>query len=474
MIILKHCRLRSVSATHRWLRPLILLTLITGCVTAPPVEQLPNELSDDDASLFGGETRLEHSSWWEPLGDGSLHQLIQLGLQRNPSPQAAMARLAQAQADLAVAKSMRWPSLLGSGSRQVQRFNGSDPNTRSDTAGLNLVWDAGLWGKRRLLIDDAQQFSEQRWFEHKAVELALSTSIAETYYQIVELKAQIALLENQIQVSRELERLIEARFRLGQAPVNEVYQQREQTAQLVQFRIEIDTQLEVFEKSLDVLLGRLPDSESRVARANVPVAPELQGLGEPAGLVVYRADIRAAYARVRQAAARVGIRFTERLPSLRVNAELTSAASKLLSSEWFGYGLDLAAPIFTGGRLKNLEARAMHVLEEERQLYLEVWRNAVEEVATLKWQHTQQQSVIDTLQARRGFAQQALDASRNRYVLGDQNYLDVLTALRGLQEADRNLVSERRQLITLWIRTVEAIGQPMCLNEPECGRVWRD
>ncbi|MDP6828665.1 MAG: TolC family protein, partial [Pseudomonadales bacterium] len=95
------------------------------------------------------------------------------------------------------------------------------------------------------------------------------------------------------------------------------------------------------------------------------------------------------------------------------------------------------------------------------------------EVTTLRWQYQQQQKVIATLSSRRGHAQQALDAARNRYVLGAQNYLDVLIALRGLQEADRFLVSERRQLITLWIRTTESIGQPMCSDALNCQKNWQ-
>ena len=205
----------------------------------------------------------------------------------------------------------------------------------------------------------------------------------------------------------------------------------------------------------------------------VPSAPEQVGGGSPEDLIRHRADIRAGYARLRQAAARAGIRFAERLPTLQVTASLTSLADKAMTTEWVGYGLDLAVPLFTGGRLRGLEERALSELEEERQRYLQLWLTALEEVSTLKWQYQQQQKIIATLSSRRGHAQQARNAARNRYVLGDQNYLDVLTALRGLQEADRFLVSERRELITLWIRATESIGQPMCGDGSSCRQNWQ-
>lgn len=451
----------------------IIVLLMTGCVTAPDVLMVPDVVDDADVSLFGGKSRVQTDSWWRQLDDDVLHQLIATGLEGSPSPKIALARLSQAEADLTVAQSARIPSLQGRGAREVVNFSGRELDTRSDQGSLDAVWDLGLWGKRRLEIESAQQFREQRWFEHQSVELALSMSIAETYYQIVELRAQGLLLAAQIQVSQDLERLIEARFRLGQAPVNELYQQRVQTTSLMQLKLVNDSRQETFEKSLDVLLGDIPDAVARVIRIEVPETPGFMGLGTPEDLIRHRADLRAGYARLRQAAANVGIRFAERLPSLQVTANLTSLTRKTLISQWFGHGLDLAVPIFTGGRLRGFEKRARFELEEERQRYFELWLNALAEVTTLQWQYQQQQKVIATLAARRGHAQQALNAARNRYVLGDQNYLAVLTALRGLQEADRFLVSERRQLITLWIRGTESIGQPMCSDGDNCLVNWQ-
>jgi len=448
---------------------------------------VPDLVRGGAPSFFGNEPRGEIEQWWRYIDDDGLHRMIDTGLAGSPSPKIVMARLAQAESNLAVAQSTLWPLLQGRASREDIYFSGRDPDTRADLGSLELGWDFGLWGKRRLEIEDARQFREQRWFELKAAELALSTTIAETYYQIVELKTQEVLLTAQIEVSKDLERLIDARFRLGQAPANELYQQREQTTLLMQLKLVNDTMHGALEKSLDILLGDIPDTVPRVTLFELPDTPELIVLGTSEDLIRNRADIRAGYARLRQAAARLGISFAERLPTLQVTASLTSLADKTLSFEpsrslpqpsisntkWSGLVLDLAAPIFTGGHLRAMEKRAQLVLEEERERYLELWLTELEEVSTLRWKHQQQKKAIVTLAARRGYAQKALDAARNRFVLGDQNYLDVLTALRGLQEADRSMVSERRQLISLWIRASESIGQPMCNLSSNCKQNWQ-
>jgi len=441
---------------------------------------VPDLVRGDASSFFGNEPRGQIGQWWRYIDDDGLHRMIDTGLAGSPSPKVAMARLAQAESDLAVAQSTLWPSLQGQASRKDVYLSGQEPDTRSDLGSLELGWDFGLWGKRRLEIENARQFRDQRWFELKAVELALSTTIAETYYQIIELKAQEVLLTGQIGVSKDLERLIDARFRLGQASASELYQQREQTTLLVQFKLLNEARHEALEKSLDVLLGNVPDTVPLVTSLELPDTPELIAVGTSEDLIRSRADIRARYARLRQVAARSGISFAERLPTLQVTASLTSLADRALSSvpsrsnsRRSGLELDLAAPIFAGGELRAREKQAQFALEEERERYLELWLTALEEVSSLRWKYQQQKKVMLTLAARRGYAQRALDAARNRFVLGDQNYLDVLIALRRLQEAERSMVSERRQLISLWIRASETIGQPMCNLSPNCEQNWQ-
>jgi NodT family efflux transporter outer membrane factor (OMF) lipoprotein len=453
---------------------------MSGCVSAPEVQMVPDLVRGDASSFFGNEPRGQIGQWWRYIDDCGLHRMIDTGLAGSPSPKVAMARLAQAESDLAVAQSTLWPSLQGQASRKDVYLSGQEPDTRSDLGSLELGWDFGLWGKRRLEIENARQFRDQRWFELKAVELALSTTIAETYYQIIELKAQEVLLTGQIGVSKDLERLIDARFRLGQASASELYQQREQTTLLVQFKLLNEARHEALEKSLDVLLGNVPDTVPLVTSLELPDTPELIAVGTSEDLIRNRADIRARYARLRQVAARSGISFAERLPTLQVTASLTSLADRALSSvpsrsnsRRSGLELDLAAPIFAGGELRAREKQAQFALEEERERYLELWLTALEEVSSLRWKYQQQKKVMLTLAARRGYAQRALDAARNRFVLGDQNYLDVLIALRRLQEAERSMVSERRQLISLWIRASETIGQPMCNLSPNCEQNWQ-
>ena len=83
------------------------LLLVTGCVRAPQVQLIPaalenNKLSDVDTQRTG-------NYWWRSLQDSELNSLIIQGLDQNPSAQIALARLAQAQTDLQIAKASRWP-----------------------------------------------------------------------------------------------------------------------------------------------------------------------------------------------------------------------------------------------------------------------------------------------------------------------------------------------------------------------------
>ena len=451
---------------------LLALFVCAGCVSGPTAELIPAEVRVESTGTTARDVRSGVLPWWDYLDDKDLDGLIRAALVANPTPRIAAARLARAREDLTVARSGLIPAVQGRQSRDGVRFKEPETDTRSDLSALEVSWNPGGWGLRQLEMDLARQVGEALWFEQQDVELILSATIADTYFQIVELGGQRRLLQAQIEVSEDLEDLIEARFRLGQARANELYQQRAQTTVLRQLKVANDARAEVLEANLDVLLGEAPDDASRVRRQALPEEPTAIGTGSPDELIRHRADIRAAYARVQQAAAQVGIRIANRLPALRVTTNLASLTDRTLSTGVIGYVLDLSMPLFTGARLEGLERQARFAFEEARQRYLQVWLAALEEVNTLDIRFRRQKEIIATLTARRGHARQALDAARNRYILGDQNYLDVLTALRALQEADRLLVAERRQLVSLSIFARQSAGQPMCLGNTDCTANW--
>ncbi|MEM7218259.1 MAG: TolC family protein [Pseudomonadota bacterium] len=451
------------------------LVLLVGCVQAPHVELVPEALRTQPAPDRASSVPM--AAWWQPLHDPVLSGLIDAALRDSPSTQIAEARINQAQLQIQIARGSLWPSIGAQGRRDVMNFSDNTVDTRADLGALSLNWDAGLWGRRRLQIYVAKCFSDQRWFEAQQVALLLSTQVADTYFQIVEGYTQGDLLAEQMRVSRDLEDLIEARFRLGQAAASELYQQREQTAVLKQLSLVNDANAEVLERRLDVLLGAAPDRRPRVLLRTLPAAPAATPARAPQDLVRSRADIRAGFAQLRQIAAEAGIGITDRLPALRVNLGLASLANKATSTQLLSHGLDLTAPLFTGGRLRATQKSLFLALEEARQRYYAIWLGALEEISVTRWRFDQQSQIIVASQERRRNAQLALGAARNRYALGNRNFLDVLTALRGLQDADRQLNTQRRELLTLWIRAIEASGRPvfheaLCDDLAGCRERW--
>lgn len=81
---------------------------------------------------------------------------------------------------------------------------------------------------------------------------------------------------------------------------------------------------------------------------------------------------------------------------------------------------------------------------------------------------TEKRTVIIALENHVRLAQQAVNSARDRSVLGDQNYLEVLITLRRLQDTDLSLIAERLRLATLWVGLAEATGQPLSLNLECC------
>ena len=145
------------------------ILLIGGCISAPGVEPIPQSVYGEPNLLNESIGQKTTSHWWLSLQDEKLNELIELGLRGSPTGQIALARFAQAQMGLKIKGANRWPSFLGSSSREVQNVSGSSASARSNFGSLGLSWDANLWGKRSLQIERVRQFKNQRWYEYQLV-----------------------------------------------------------------------------------------------------------------------------------------------------------------------------------------------------------------------------------------------------------------------------------------------------------------
>jgi outer membrane protein TolC len=116
------------------------------------------------------------------------------------------------------------------------------------------------------------------------------------------------------------------------------------------------------------------------------------------------------------------------------------------------------APIFNGGRLRA-EVRENESIKQQRLYdYAQSILDAFQEVENALIREDKQRQQIQSIERQVALANEAYTQLRLQYLNGDGNYLDVLTALEGIQQLRRDLLSARLQLVEFRIALYRALA----------------
>ena len=365
------------------------------------------------------------------------------------------------------AGAQHWPqvSLEGSASRSKTVIDigpVENESTRSNfSLGATAGYEVDLWRKIDARKRGAALDVEVTRETLEATALTLVAHTAKLWYIIIEQKALLDILEEQIEVSRTFLELVELRFAQGVASAVEVYQQRQQLAAVEANVPRTNSRLEVSMHQLATLLGHPPLEKLAVPANTLPVLPPLPSTGVPADLLSRRPDVRAAEFQIVAADYRVAAAIAERLPSLNLMGNLSYRDEELedLFDNWlWSIAANLVAPVIDGGRRKAEVARAQSIVRERTHYYAQSIIEALREVEDALVKERYQRQYLTQLNDRITIAEKNLKASRRRYVNGQTDYLSVLTALQSLQNLQKSSITETRTLISIRIELYEALG----------------
>lgn len=406
--------------------------------------------------------------WWQAVGDPTLAELINRGLNDNFSLRSAWARLRQARMIAQREGSALLPGVDAQVSTSRQRPPAGDWSSRRD-ASLSAAYEVDLWGRLRASTNAAELDAVASAADLQGAAITVSASIAESWYLVIEQRAQAALLEQQIAINQQLLNLIELRFRSGLAAASDVHRQRqllEQTAGEISLAL---SRLSVSTNQLAVLIGRTPDRADLPETKQLPELPPLPKTGLPTELVRHRPDLRSAFWRLEAADARAAAAVAAQYPRLNLSAAINSSStSGNLYSDWLSnLAAQLVGPIFDGGRRRADASRAAAVLEERLNDYRQTLLEALTEVENALDREAGQRRYLNHLRAQLREAEQVVRRERLRYLQGDSDYLSVLDAMRGQQRLERQIITAHRELIVERISLLRALAGGWEMAEPD-------
>ena len=450
-------------------RPGLLLAvlLLAACVTPQETPTQPVELPP----AFSRSGQLAVSdAWWTVFEDRELNRLVRNALDGNLGLRASYQRLRQARAVADRQRAGLFPTLDASAGAERQEsdsrgatiFNpGRRASDNTFSAGLSASYEVDLWGRVQSLSDAEALRASATLADYQAAAISLSGEITNSWFQLVEQRAQRALAETQLETNQNVLTVIESRFAAGQGGSADVLRQRQLVSASRERLNGIAGEISVLQHQLAVLLGQSPGQANLPDSESLPSLPPLPDTGIPADLVQRRPDLQQAWQLVRAADQDVAAAISNRFPRISVEASFSSQANDAsdLFDNWLAtLAGNLLAPLVDGGQRRAEVRRSEAALEALIQEYGQAVLTAIREIEDALAREQQQKRSLESLKEQIRYADTAYRQLRNQYLNGAVSYIEVLNALKDRQELQRSILNTRQQLLTSRVALYRAIA----------------
>ncbi len=396
--------------------------------------------------------------WWASFKDAKLDALIDNALNSNFDIMRGLARLDQADSLTSQAKAARMPQ-IDLEANVLRDWADGDTRNRLDRVGGALAWEVDVFNRLGSAALARNSERAARVEDLQAIRLSLSAEVTKAYFDAVEQLSALALLEQQIDVDRDLLELTELRFEAGLTASVDVLQQSSVLAETESLVPPTEALLRVSENRLDVLIGQAPDAVDRVNSNDGFIAiGDLPFIGVPSDLLLNRPDLRAFKNELIAADAEIGQAIAERLPRITLDgsffygdgSDFTGPAGILVGS--------IVQPLIDWGARKAQVERSRALYVERLAVFSQAYLQAIEDVENTLYQERKQREFLDRLERRRRFLERTVEETRDRYTNGLTDFLPVLDAIKELQRIERIIVRQERALLGFRIQLHRALG----------------
>ena len=399
--------------------------------------------------------------WWTAFEDQQLNSLVDTALHSNFNLKTTWQRLQAAQAAVDRQSSSFFPTLDASASGEVSKYQNQYIQNQSFRLGMSAGYEVDLWGRIQSRVEAERYRAKAAMSDYQTAAISLAAEITRTWYQLIEARNQLELVNEQVKTNTKVLDLIETRFGSGQIRSADILRQRRLLESTREQRIVAEKQVNLLEHKLAVLLGKAPQKAIKKSIDTLPKLPPLPKTGVPADLIRRRPDVQAAYDRLMAADRDLAAAISNQYPRFSISASASTSADNVesLFKDWARtLGGNLLAPIFYGGRLRAEVDQSESIRKQRLFEYVQTILNAFREVEDALVQEQKQVEKIQSIREQVKLAKQTYKQLRIEYFNGMGGYLDVLTALDEVQRLQRNLISAHLNLLEYRIALYRSIA----------------
>ncbi len=456
-------------------------SLSGGPLTVGPDYQRPRETPPDayKAAQLGewkeGRPldRLPKGSWWEIFGDPTLNELEQQAAAANQELKAAVARVDQARAVARVARSELLPNLDLDPSFARQRYSPNQvPSFGEVTANtfrapLDLSYEIDLWGRVRRGFESARAEAAASVAAYYSVLLTLHGDVAQNYFLLRSLDAEIASVTNTVGLRQEQVQLVRSRFEGGIGNQLDIARAETELATTEAEAASLAKRRAELENALAILAGANPATFKlavlAAANANWNPPPPAIPAGLPADLLERRPDVAEAERQLAAANAQIGVAKAAFFPVLRLTGSGGYVSGELdnlfnWESRVWSIGPSLSLPLFAGGRNRANYKRSQAAFAEAgaryRQRILVAFGEVENSLAGIRHLATQAGAQNRAVAS----ARRAAELAGDRYRGGIVSYLEVVDANRDALQSERANAQLAGQRLVTAVQLIKALG----------------
>ncbi|QNM82433.1 efflux transporter outer membrane subunit [Sphingomonas sabuli] len=446
---------------------------LAACAVGP--DYTPKTVTPSAAAPFMGAeqtalvtTGAPAGDWWRLYDDAVLDALVRDALAANTDIRVAVARLARARALVREERGAREPQLGVGAGAQYGRSSSSlaSGDTDSDlqvSGGLDVAYDVDLVGRISRRIEAAGGDAEAAAADADAVRVAIVADTVAAYADAVSAAEQVGVAE---QIAALLDRsyqLTEKRHQLGlangldTARIATLRDQRRAAIPLLQ------AQRQRALLRLATLTGHPPRDLPAQATDRLSALRMEQAIpvGDGAGLLARRPDVRAAERRLAAATARIGVATADLYPRITLGGSVAAGGSGLgnLFSNPIGF---LIGPLINWTANRSAARARIAGAEADQQAALATFDGtvlgALEETEAALAAYREAINRRDALRAANTQAERAATITRAREREGDISSLELLDAERTAADTKAALAEADAAIATAQIALFRALG----------------
>ena len=460
----------------------LLTLMVVGCNVGPnykrPAATTPQSfrgaLAPEIATPAQAASSLGDQQWSAVFQDPVLKRLIAEALQNNLDLRVAAQRVLEAQAQVGITRSQQLPTVGASGSYSALQLPSGIAGKNSDGTPANsffngggfsasAAWNLDFWGMYRRQTEAARaELLASQWAQ-RATRAALVQQVAQAYFQLRSLDAQLAITQNTIKARSDSLQLTQSLEKYGAGSLADT-RQAEELLHAAQANLPaLRQQIAIQENTISIFLGHNPEGLDRgLSVADQPHPLEVP-TGLPSQLLERRPDIQRAEATLIAANARIGVAKAQFFPNISLSSLGGSSSNQLQSifsgknAYWYAAG-SLSEPIFDGGRIRSnyhlSQAQQQEMVLEYRKTIL----NALKDVSNSLVTYKETRESREEQTALVASAADAVRLAKLRYSGGNTSYLEVLTTDTNLYDAQLNLAQAQEQEAASLIQLYAALG----------------